>query len=126
MQPTSDFWASLGTAITDSPSWMVVGTILVIGSLFVLAKYALPSHERLKTKKLEIEQKQAENDEERIKVNAQLAETHAQSNLVVSALQKSVDSSTEVTRTLVEMMRDTRDETETISDTIVKVDHRTE
>lgn len=39
MEPTSDFWGGVGTAVGTSPGWMVVGALLVIGALFVVAKY---------------------------------------------------------------------------------------
>lgn len=74
MQPTSDFWDGVGQGFASSPGWMVVGTVLVIGVLFVYAKYINPSRERLKARELDIRDREAANDADRIKANSALAE----------------------------------------------------
>lgn len=74
MEPTSDFWGGVGTAVGASPGWMVVGALLVIGALFVIAKYIYPGHKELKMRELGIREREAENDAERIKANSALAE----------------------------------------------------
>lgn len=74
MEPTSDFWGGVGTAVGASPGWMVVGTVLVIGALFVVAKYIYPGHKELKMRELEIREREAKNDFDRIKANSALAE----------------------------------------------------
>ena len=53
---------------------MLVGTVLVIGVLFVVAKYIYPGHKELKMRELGIREREAENDAERIKANSALAE----------------------------------------------------
>ena len=74
MEPTGDFWGGVGTAVGASPGWMVVGALLVVGVLFVVAKYIYPGHKELKMRELDIRQREAENDRDRIKANAALAE----------------------------------------------------
>ena len=74
MEPTGDFWGGVGTAVGASPGWMVVGALLVVGVLFVVAKYIYPGHKELKMRELDIRQREADNDSERIKANAALAE----------------------------------------------------
>ena len=74
MEPTGDFWGGVGAGIADSPGWMVVGTVLVIGVLVVVAKYIYPGHKELRLRELDIRQREADNDAERIKANAALAE----------------------------------------------------
>ena len=74
MEPTGDLWAGVGAGIANSPGWMVVGTVLVIGVLFVIAKYIYPGHKELKMRELGIREREAENDAERIKANSALAE----------------------------------------------------
>lgn len=74
MQPTNDFWDGVGQGFASSPGWMVVGTVLVIGVLFVYAKYINPSRERLKARELDIRDREAANDADRIKANSALAE----------------------------------------------------
>lgn len=74
MQPTGDFWDGVGQGFASSPGWMVVGTVLVIGVLFVYAKYINPSRERLKARELDIRDREAVNDADRIKANSALAE----------------------------------------------------
>ena len=74
MQPTSDFWDGVGQGFASSPGWMVVATVLVIGVLFVYAKYINPSRERLKARELDIRDREAANDSDRIKANSALAE----------------------------------------------------
>lgn len=74
MQPSETFWNSVGEGFASSPGWMVVGTVLVIGVLFVVAKYIYPGHKELKMRELGIREREAENDSERIKANSALAE----------------------------------------------------
>ena len=78
MEPTSDLWAGVGQGVASADGWMVVTAltliVLVIGSLFVYAKYINPSRERLRARELDIREREAENDAERIKANAALAE----------------------------------------------------
>ena len=74
MEPTPGFWDGFGQAVGSSPGWMVVAALLIIGVLFVYAKYISPSRERIKARELDIREREAENDSERIKANAALAE----------------------------------------------------
>lgn len=74
MQPSDGFWDGFGQAVGSSPGWMVIGAILVIGVLFVVAKYIYPGHKELKMRELSIREREADNDAERIKANAALAE----------------------------------------------------
>ncbi len=74
MEPTGDFWGGLGTGIANSPGWMVVGALLVVGVLFVWAKYVHPDTKEIKLRELEVREREARNDAERIKANAALAE----------------------------------------------------
>lgn len=63
MEPTGDFWAGVGTGIADSPGWMVVGTVLVIGVLFVVAKYIYPGHKEIKMRELDIREREAQSQQ---------------------------------------------------------------
>ena len=74
MEPSPGFWDGFGDAVGSSPGWMVVTAILIIGVLFVYAKYISPSRERIKARELDIREREAANDGERIKANAALAE----------------------------------------------------
>ena len=64
----------MGTSIGTSPGWMVVAAILVIGVLFIIAKYIQPSRERVKMRELDIREREAENEAENIKVRASMSE----------------------------------------------------
>lgn len=74
MQPSDGFWEGVGTSVGTSPGWMVIGALLVVGVLFVVAKYIYPGHKEIKMRELDIRQREADNDAERIKANAALAE----------------------------------------------------
>ena len=74
MQPTDGFWEGVGSSVGSSPGWMVIGALLVVGVLFVVAKYIYPGHKEIKMRELDIRQREADNDAERIKANAALAE----------------------------------------------------
>lgn len=85
MQPTDGFWEGVGASVGTSPGWMVIGALFVIGVLFVFAKYVYPGYKEMKMKRdenareikmreLDIRQREADNDSERIKANAALAE----------------------------------------------------
>ena len=51
-----------------------LAVILIIGTLLVVARYIVPSRERIKNRELDIREREADNDAERIKANAALAE----------------------------------------------------
>ena len=74
MQPSDGFWEGVGASVGSSPGWMVIGALLVVGVLFVIAKYIYPGHKELKLRELEIREREAKNDSDRIKANAALAE----------------------------------------------------
>ena len=74
MEPTGDLWAGVGTSVATSPGWMVVGALLVVGVLFVVARYIYPGVKEVKLRELDIREREAENDSDRIKANAALAE----------------------------------------------------
>ena len=74
MQPSDGFWDGFGQAVGSSPGWMVIGAILVIGALYVVARYIYPGHKELKMRELDIREREAENDRDRIRANAALAE----------------------------------------------------
>lgn len=74
MGPTDELWSGVGSSVATSPGWMVVGALLVVGVLFVVAKYIYPGHKELRMRELDIRQREAENDADRIKANSALAE----------------------------------------------------
>lgn len=85
MQPSDGFWEGVGDGIANSPGWMIVGALFVIGVLFVFAKHVYPGYKEMKMQRdenareikmreLDIRQREADNDAERIKANAALAE----------------------------------------------------
>ena len=126
MEPTGDLWAGVGTSVATSPGWMVVGALLVVGVLFVVARYIYPGVKEVKLRELDIRERETQNDSDRIKANAALAEnmrglresndTLAQQNAaLVAAIEESkarsremggkvdrIDSTTQHTDTLVE------------------------
>lgn len=74
MQPSDSFWDGVGSSVGNSPGWMVVGTVLVIGALFIVAKYIVPSRERIKMRELDIREREAQNKSDDIKVKAGMTE----------------------------------------------------
>ena len=74
MQPSEGFWEGVGASVGSSPGWMVICALLVVGVLFIAAKYIVPSRERIRTRELDIREREAQNDADRIKANAALAE----------------------------------------------------
>ena len=74
MEPGTGFWEGVGAGVADSPGWMVVGALLVVGVLFVVARYIYPGVKEVKLRELDIREREAENDASRIKANAALAE----------------------------------------------------
>lgn len=86
MEPTGDFWGGVGTGIANSPGWMVVGALLVIGVLFVVAKYIYPGHKEIKMRELDIRQMEAENARAQVESNRALAEQTRSAGAKVDAL----------------------------------------
>ena len=74
MEPGAGFWEGVGQSVGASPGWMVIGALLVVGILFVVARYIYPGIKEVKLRELDIREREAENDASRIKANAALAE----------------------------------------------------
>ena len=74
MEPGAGFWEGVGQSVGASPGWMVIGALLVVGVLFVVARYIYPGVKEVKLRELDIREREAENDASRIKANAALAE----------------------------------------------------
>ena len=74
MEPGAGFWEGVGQSVGASPGWMVIGALLVVGILFVVARYIYPGVKEVKLRELDIREREAENDASRIKANAALAE----------------------------------------------------
>ena len=124
MQPTDGFWEGVGASVGSSPGWMVVGALLVVGVLFVVAKYIYPGHKELKLRELEIREREAKNDSDRIKANAALAEnmrglreSNDQLAQQSAALFAGIEESKARSRGMGEDMTHTRENTDHIRDT---------
>lgn len=125
MQPTDSFWGGVGESVGSSPGWMVVGTALVIGVLFIVAKYIVPSHEKVRMRRLDIEQQQAQTDAERVKANASLAEQQRQTNVLIDSMRQSLDASTAHTDVLVAELRGSRDRSKEMGGIVDRIDQTT-
>ena len=122
MHPSESFWSGIGTAVGGSPGWMVVSAILIIGVLFIVAKYIMPSRERVKMRRLDIDEKQAQNDSERIKANAMLAEQQRQTNVLIEGMSKSLDASTAHTDVLVAELHESRSRSHEMGGKVDRID----
>lgn len=74
MQSTDALMEGVGKGIANSPGWMVVIAVFIIGVLIIIAKYVVPSRERIKMRELEIREREAMNEAENIKVRASMNE----------------------------------------------------
>lgn len=137
MEPTGDFWGGVGSSVATSPGWMVVGALLIAGVLFIVAKYIVPAVKEvrlereknareLREKELEIRQREAENDSDRIKANAALAEQYRQTNVLVDGMRQSLDTSTAHTDVLVAELRGSRDRSKEMGGTVARIDKTTQ
>ncbi|MBM6756684.1 hypothetical protein H6A18_09235 [Collinsella tanakaei] len=124
MQPSEGFWEGVGASVGSSPGWMVIGALLVVGVLFVVAKYVYPGHKEIKMRELDIRQREAENDRDRIKANAALAEnmrglreSNDQLAKQSAALSAGIEESKTRSRSMGEEMTHTRESVDHIRDT---------
>lgn len=124
MQPSDGFWEGVGASVGSSPGWMVIGALLVVGVLFVVAKYIYPGHKELKLRELEIREREAKNDSDRIKANAALAEnmrglreSNDQLAKQSAALTAGIEESKTRSRSMGEEMTHTKENTDHIRDT---------
>ena len=85
MQPSDGFWEGVGTSVGSSPGWMVIGALFVVGVFYIIARHIYPGYKEMrmnrdaaareiKMRELEIREREAQNDRDRIKANAALAE----------------------------------------------------
>ena len=125
MEPTGDFWGGVGTGIANSPGWMVVGALLVVSVAYIVAKYIVPSHEKVRMRRLDIEQQQAQTDAERVKANAMLAEQQRQTNVLIDGMRQSLDASTAHTDVLVAELRGSRDRSHAMGERVERIDQTT-
>ena len=107
--PSEGFWEGVGESVGNSPGWLLVAAALIFAIVFVVVKYIIPSQERIKMRKLEIEEKQAANDADRIKANAQLADQQRQTNILIDGMRQTLEASTAHTDVLVAELQGSRD-----------------
>lgn len=85
MHPSDGFWEGIGAGIGQSPWWALLGVLLIGGALFLVAKYIYPGYKEMRMRRdensreirmreLDIREREAQNDADRIKANAALAE----------------------------------------------------
>lgn len=85
MNPSDGFWEGIGAGIGQSPWWALLGALLIGGILFATVKYIVPANkevrlrredndQKIRMRELDIREREAQNDADRIKANAALAE----------------------------------------------------
>lgn len=85
MNPSDGFWEGVGAGIGQSPWWALLGALLIGGILFATVKYIVPANkevrlrrednnQKIRMRELDIREREAQNDADRIKANAALAE----------------------------------------------------
>ena len=122
MNPSDGFWEGMGAAFARSPWWAIVGGLLVIGALFIVARYIVPSHERVRLEReLDIEQQRAETDADRVRANALLAEQQRQTNTFIDGMRQSLEASTAHTDVLVAELRGSRDRSRAMGEDMTHV-----
>lgn len=126
MEPTGDLWAGVGQGIASSPGWMVVGALLVVSVAYIVARYIVPSHEKVRMRRLDIEQQQAQTDAERVRANALLAEQQRQTNVLIDGMRQSLDASTAHTDVLVAELRGSRDRSHAMGEQVGRIDQTTQ
>ena len=126
MEPTNEFWGGVGQAVSASPGWMVVGGILAIGLLYITARYIVPAVKEVKMRRLDIEQRQADTDAERVRANQALAEQQRQTNLLVDGMRQSLDASSARIDVRVTEIHGSRDGSRKMGGVIDRVDMTTQ
>lgn len=120
MQPSDGFWEGVGSSVGTSPGWLIVIAMVICSIVYIVAKHIVPAVKEVKLereknarelreKELDIRQREAENDSDRIKANAALAEQYRQTNVLVDGMRQSLDASTAHTDVLVAELRGSRD-----------------
>lgn len=118
MQPGDGFWDGVGASVGTSPGWMIVIAIFGIGVLFIIAKYIVPSRERVSMRKLDIREKEADNDRERIESNRAIAEQQGQTNLMMDGMRRSLDNSSARLDVVVAEIHSSRDGSQKMGDRV--------
>lgn len=114
-----------------------LAVILVIGVLVVVARHIVPSIERvrlerernsreLRERELDIEQRRAETDAERVRANAMLAEQQRQTNVLIDGMRQSLDTSTAHTDVLVAELRGSRERSHEMGERVDRIDSTTQ
>lgn len=119
MQPGDGFWEGVGASVGNSPGWMVIGALLVLGVLFVFARYVYPGHKEIKMRELDIRQREAENDSERIKANAALAEN-------MRGLRESNDTLAQQSAALAAGIEESKNRSRSMGGTVDRIDTTTQ
>ena len=123
MEPTGDFWSGVGEGVSRADGWMVVAAITLIalvgGALFVYAKYITPSRERIRSRELDIREREAQNDADRIKANAALAEN-------MRGLRESNDRLAEQSAATFAGIEESKTRSRAMGGTVDRIDHTTQ
>lgn len=130
MEPTSEFWDGVGHSVSTAEGWMVVAAIavisIVIGVVLIYGKYIAPGRERIKARELDIREREAQNDADRIKANAMLAESQRQTNVLVDGMRQSLDASTARIDVIVSEIHGSRDGSKKMGGTVDRIDQTTQ
>lgn len=130
MEPTDEFWDGVGHSVSTAEGWMVVAAIavisIVIGVVFLYAKYIAPGRERIRTRELDIREREAQNDADRIKANAMLAEQQRQTNVLVDGMRQSLDASSARIDVIVTEIHGSRDGSKKMGGVLDRVDQTTQ
>ena len=62
LDQAGDLWSGVGQGVANAEGWMVVAALLVLGALFITARYIVPSRERIRGRELDIREREAENE----------------------------------------------------------------
>ena len=87
----------------------------------VVAKYIYPGHKELKLKELGIREREAQNDADRIKANAMLAESQRQTNVLIDGMRASLDASTARVDVIVSEIHGSRDGSKRMGEEVARV-----
>lgn len=129
MQPSEGFWEGIGAGIGQSPWWALLGALLIGGILFATVKYIVPANkevrlrreendQKIRMRELDIREREAQNDADRIKANAALAEN-------MRGLRESNDQLAQQSAMLVAGIEESKARSRGMSDRVDHIDRTT-
>lgn len=130
MEPTTDFWAGLGGAISRASGEIVIAVIGIVAVLFVAVRWGLPIYKEIKlarieldNRKMALEEKRQIDDNQRDIDRAKVAAEQAAAQENMARAMEGIQASNAI---LVSQISDSKTHSADMGKAVLRIDRKTD